>query len=184
MYVFHACHGHASKGLWVHDSLSLGPDVWRGFPSLGWREPALLRPGGQVEPHALNAQQCQGVLGAGLCVPTRLIVRFLCGLPSLSRVQLLATPGTVACQAPLSMGLSRQEYWSGLPCPPPGDLPDLGIEPASLTSPALAGGFFTTVPRGKPPPEPPAPGIYSYPPLSQPLLARPRGSLSGVGGQL
>ena len=47
-------------------------------------------------------------------------------------------------QAPLSKGFSRQEYWSGLPCPPPGDLPDPGIEPASLMSPALAGGFFTT----------------------------------------
>ena len=42
------------------------------------------------------------------------------------------TPGTVACQAPLSMGFSRQEYWSGLPCPPPGDLPNPGIEPGSL----------------------------------------------------
>ena len=41
------------------------------------------------------------------------------------------------------MGFSRQEYWSGLPCPPPGDLPDPGIEPVSLLSPALAGGFFT-----------------------------------------
>ena len=51
---------------------------------------------------------------------------------------------TVARQAPLSMGFSRQEYWSGLPCPPPGDLPDPGIEPASLKSPALAGVFFTT----------------------------------------
>ena len=51
---------------------------------------------------------------------------------------------TVARQAPLSMGFSRQEYWSGLPCPPPGDLPDSGIEPASLMSPALAGRFFTT----------------------------------------
>ena len=47
-------------------------------------------------------------------------------------------------QAPLSVGFSRQEYWSGLPCPPPGDLPDPGIEPASLVSPALAGRFFTT----------------------------------------
>ena len=46
-------------------------------------------------------------------------------------------------QAPLSMGFSRQEYWSGLPCPLPGDLPDPGIEPAFLKSPALAGGFFT-----------------------------------------
>ena len=57
------------------------------------------------------------------------------------------TPWTVACQAPLSMGLSWQEYWSGLPFPSPGDLPDPGIE---TTSPALAGGFFTTVPPGKP----------------------------------
>ena len=47
-------------------------------------------------------------------------------------------------QAPLSMGFSRQEYWSGLPCPPSGDLPDPGIEPASLMSPTLAGEFFTT----------------------------------------
>ena len=54
-----------------------------------------------------------------------------------------ANPSTVACQAPLSMGFSRQENWSGLPFPPPGDLPDLGIEPVSLTSPALADGFFT-----------------------------------------
>ena len=51
---------------------------------------------------------------------------------------------TVAHQAPLSMEFSRQEYWSGVPCPPPGDLLDPGIEPASHTSPALAGGFFTT----------------------------------------
>ena len=51
---------------------------------------------------------------------------------------------TVAHQDPLSMGFARQEYWSGLPCPPLGDLPNPGIEPGSLTSPALAGGFFTT----------------------------------------
>ena len=50
--------------------------------------------------------------------------------------------GTVACQAPLSMGFSRQAYWSGLPCPSPRDLPNPGIEHASLMSPALAGGFF------------------------------------------
>ena len=47
-------------------------------------------------------------------------------------------------QAPLFMGFSTQEYWSGLPCPSPGELPNPGIEPTSLTSPALAGGFFTT----------------------------------------
>ena len=52
--------------------------------------------------------------------------------------------GIVAHQAPLSMGFSRQEDWSGLPFPPPGDLPDPGMEPASLPSPALAGRCFTT----------------------------------------
>ena len=55
-----------------------------------------------------------------------------------------AKPWTVAYQAPLSMGFSRQEYWSGLSCPSPGDLPDPGIKPGSLMSPALAGGFFAT----------------------------------------
>ena len=61
-----------------------------------------------------------------------------------------AIPRTVAHQAPLSMGFSRQEYWSGLPFPTPGDLPDPGLEPASSESPALAGRFFTTAPLGKP----------------------------------
>ena len=55
-----------------------------------------------------------------------------------------------AHQAPLPMGFSRQEYWSGLPCPPPGDLPDPVIKPMSPVTPALAGGFFTTEPPGKP----------------------------------
>ena len=64
-------------------------------------------------------------------------------------VQLFATLWTVACQALLSMGFSRQEYWRGLPFPPP-FLPDSGIEPKSPVSPALAGRFFTTVPPGKP----------------------------------
>ena len=50
-----------------------------------------------------------------------------------SRVQLCVTLWTAACQAPLSMGFSRQEHWSGLPCPPPGDLPDPGIKPRSST---------------------------------------------------
>ena len=61
-----------------------------------------------------------------------------------SVVRLLETPWTVACQAPLSMGFARQEYWSGLPFPSPGDLPDPGIEPVSLVNPALARGIFTT----------------------------------------
>ena len=57
------------------------------------------------------------------------------------------TPWTVACQAPLSIECSRREYWSGLPFPSPGDLPDTGVEP---TTPALAGEFFTSEPPGKP----------------------------------
>ena len=56
---------------------------------------------------------------------------------SLSRVQLLATPWNIPYQVPLSMGFSRQEYWSGLPFPTPGDLPDPRINPASPESPAL-----------------------------------------------
>ena len=56
----------------------------------------------------------------------------------------------IALQAPLSMGFFRQEYWSGLLCPPPGDLPDPGIKPMSFTSPALVGRVFTTEPSGKP----------------------------------
>ena len=78
---------------------------------------------------------------------TNLIVSraHVCMLSCFSHVQLFATLWTVTCQAPLSTGFSKQEYWSGLPCPPPpGDLPDPGIEPASLTSPELAGRFFTT----------------------------------------
>ena len=68
-------------------------------------------------------------------------------LSRFSHVWLSATPWTVARQAPLSMGFPRQEYWSGLPFPTPGDLPDPGVEPASA---ALAGRFFTTAPPGKP----------------------------------
>ena len=67
-------------------------------------------------------------------------------LSRFSHVRLFATQQAIACQAPLSMGFSRQEYWSGLPFPSPGDLPDPGIEPMS---PALTGWFFTTEPPGK-----------------------------------
>ena len=67
-----------------------------------------------------------------------------CILSRFSRVCLCETLWTVARQAPLPMGFSRQEYWSGLPCPPLGDLSHPGIKPVSLTSLALAGGFFTT----------------------------------------
>ena len=67
-----------------------------------------------------------------------------------SHVLLIATPWTVACQAPLSMEFSRQEHWSGLPFPPPGDLPNPGIEPMSHVSPALTCRFFNIAPPGKP----------------------------------
>ena len=62
----------------------------------------------------------------------------------LNSVRLFVTPWTAACQAPLSMGFSQQEYWSGLPFLPPGDPPDPGITLTSPESPALAGRFFTT----------------------------------------
>ena len=72
-----------------------------------------------------------------------LINKYVCMLGHFSHVQLFVTLWALAHQAPLSMGFTRQKYWSGLPCPPPADLPNPGIEPKSLLSPALAGGFFT-----------------------------------------
>ena len=69
---------------------------------------------------------------------------YACVARCFSRVQLSVTPWTVAHQAPLSTGFDRQGYWSGLPCAPPGDLPDPGIELTSVMSPASAGGFFIT----------------------------------------
>ena len=72
-----------------------------------------------------------------------------CVLSHFSFVQLFATLRTAACQPPLSMGFSRRGYWSELPCPPPGVLPNPGIEPKSFMSPALVDRFFTLVPPGK-----------------------------------
>ena len=84
------------------------------------------------------------VLGLHCCVG------FLCYVLSrCSHVRLFMTPCTIAHQVPLSMGFSRQEHWSGLPLPSPGNLPDPGIEPTSLMSPALSGEFFTTEPTEK-----------------------------------
>ena len=79
---------------------------------------------------------CPDYLPSAVCV--------LCWLSHFSCVQILCNSMTEACQISLSMGFSRQESWSGLPFPSPGDLPDPGIEPRSLTSPALASVFFTT----------------------------------------
>ena len=69
--------------------------------------------------------------------------RYICVLSRSSRAQLFVNLWTIARQAPLSMEFSRQEYWSGLPFPTPGDLRNPGIESSSIVSPALAGGFFT-----------------------------------------
>ena len=77
----------------------------------------------------------------GVCVCTRAQL--------LSCIWLFATPWIMACQAPLSMEFSRQEYWSGFPFPPSGDLPNPGIKPTSLVPPVLTDGFFTTTPPGK-----------------------------------
>ena len=75
---------------------------------------------------------------------TILLIGYACVLSCFSCVQLFVTSWTIAHRAPLSMGFSRQEYWGGSSCPPPGNLPDPGIEPESFTSPALAGRLFTT----------------------------------------
>ena len=79
-----------------------------------------------------------------------LVFYFCMCAQSLSCVWLLEAPWTVAHQAPLSMEFSRQKYWSGLPFPSPGDLPDPGIKPTSLASPSLAGRFFTSWATRKP----------------------------------
>ena len=83
--------------------------------------------------------------------PPRKPSMWMCVLSRFGRVWLLATPWTVACQAPLSMGFSRQEYWSWLPFPLPGDLPDPGVKPMSFSPPALGGGFFITSTTGEAP---------------------------------
>ena len=85
---------------------------------------------------------CKDLVRKNICI---LII-----VHSLSRVQLCVTLWTVAYHSSLSMGFSRQEYWSGLPCPPPGDLPNPGIEPRSPESHAFSGRFFTTETPGKP----------------------------------
>ena len=82
---------------------------------------------------------------------SRVVPNYSCCVCMPSHVPLFATPWIVACQAPLSMGLPRQEYWSGLLFPSPADLRDPKIKPTSLVSPALAGRFFGTVPPGEPP---------------------------------
>ena len=93
---------------------------------------------------------CSPTLTGSSALPAMILL--CCAFPCLVTQSCLTllTPRTVAQQAPLSMGFSRQECWSGLPFLTSGDLPDLGIKLASPKSPALAGGFFTTAPPEKP----------------------------------
>ena len=125
-------------------------------PSFHWRGVGSI-PGWETKiPHAARCRQkkkirdCQIGFQKRDTYQTFFHVHVCSILSCFSRVRLLATLCTVAHQAPLSMGFSRREYWSGLPFPSPGDLPDPRIEPESLMSPALAGSFFSTEPPGKP----------------------------------
>ena len=124
--------------------VALGPRRRFGSPR------SILAPDGQAGPRgaasSLSGGACPWDVGFqffwGFSHPRRFCSSMRAAwLSRLSRVRLFATLWTVAGQAPLSTGFTRQEYWSGLPYPPPGDLPDPGIEPASH---ALAGRFFTT----------------------------------------
>ena len=92
----------------------------------------------------IHFHQCFIYMHAFLCICIVCVCVCVCVF---SHVQLFATPWTVAYQAFLSMEFSRQEYWRGLPSPSPVNLPNTGIK---SMSPALSGGFFTTVPPGKP----------------------------------
>ena len=85
----------------------------------------------QVEAFTELARRIKEETGKSIWCYTGFTYEQVLEVKSLSRVQLFATPWTVAYQAPLSMGFSRQEHWSGLPFPSPGDLPDPGIEPGS-----------------------------------------------------
>ena len=156
----------SSKGVRRAENLTRGPPrVWQGQEAV-----TTLRDGGQRDEGMLSeprSQGCQAGVGSerghSLCwkccpsegwgrhpgsslppmfsPPTGASHPYICSVIQLCPT--LHDPMTVACQGPLSMEFPRQEYWSGLPCPPPGDLPDSG----SLSSPALAGGLFTTEPH-------------------------------------
>ena len=110
-----------------------------------WDPEAGVDSGGSAPVEILESRGCSPPLLALLRLWLETSDLFpMCGMLShFSGVRLFVTPWTIACQAPLPMGFFRQEYWSGLPYPPPGDLPNLAIEPVSLKSPALADRFLT-----------------------------------------
>ena len=92
----------------------------------------------------------------------------VCCAKSLQSSQTLCNPMDCSPQVPLCMEFSRQGYWSGLPCPPPGDYPGLGIEPMTFISPALAGGFFTAAAAA-------AKSLQLFPTLCDPIDGSPPG---------
>ena len=125
-------------------SISLTPardssNLTRLLPSRFWRKTS--NPNLKIKDHSNLDVIPNKTLSLTLSLS---LVPRACVLSCFSCVQLFATLWTVAHQAPLSMGFSRQEYWRRLPCPPPEDLPDSGIEPAPLMSPVLVGGLFIT----------------------------------------
>ena len=108
---------------------------------LAWRIPWTEAPGSLTFHRVIELDTTEGLS------TTHILTRWNVGVDSaqsLSCVRLFVTPQIAAHQAPPSLGFSRQEHWSGLPCPPPGNLPNPGIEPVSLMSPGLAGKVFTT----------------------------------------
>ena len=117
---------------------ALGQTIGMGW---GGRLGGWFRMGGPMHPWLIHVNVWEK--------PSQCCKVIILQLFSHSRVQLYATLWTVAFQTPLSMGFFRQEYWSGLPCPPPGDLLDPGIEPVSFTSHSLTGRFFTLAPHGQ-----------------------------------
>ena len=123
---------------------SQGAERWAGWFSWLWL--AKVRPRDLLVVHRLWSLDLSRVSLGTLPFPERENLQGMGRWMHAKSLQscLICNPMAVACQAPLSMGFSWQEYWSGLPCPPPRDLPDSGIKSTSLSSPALAGEFFTT----------------------------------------
>ena len=120
---------------------SLEKEIATHSSVLAWRIPWMEEPGGLQ----FTGSQRVGhdwATSLSLSPTTKYLDVYV--LSGFSCVWFSVTLRTIACQAPLSMGFCRQEYWSGLPCPPPGDLPGPGIKAKSLMSPASAGGCFTT----------------------------------------
>ena len=131
------CSLEVSLWMWFREGLGWG--AWRW-----WREAVV---GSQATSQCLCVceRACARVFRQPVYITVCVCVQ--AWAQSLSRVRLFVTPWIIACQAPLSMGFPREEYWSGLPFHSPGDLLDPGIE---SVSPALVGKFFTTAPPGKP----------------------------------